>query len=283
MPDPFRKWAQGDEFAPSAAQLNAWTDAARFAQQSLNRGAPVAPIGGQHFTSLRMRNNTGDVIPPLGVVGFSLPMVLPSVSEARFIHDLVVDAELPTDPLDRFAISLQQVSDGALFIAAVGGVIPCRVTGTGAKVLSLDGDVGKLEAGASGHDLVWSEAGSSERFGIVRLGAGAGATCARTYDLRILWNPASGNCTIGVRYNSVTETIAFARNATHSHVIDLINAHSEFVFASVTASFAGAGSFPSANMVVRFPSGAEIVSHSDTLVSSGGSPVAEFRVDVCGC
>lgn len=109
------------------------------------------------------------------------------------------------------------------------------------------------------------------------------AGCIRTYDLRILWNPASGNCTIGVRYNSVTESISFARNATHSAVLALINAHSEFVAASVTASFSGAGSFPSANMVVRLPSGAEIVSHSDTLVSSGGSPVAEFRVDVCGC
>lgn len=196
MADPFRKWAQGDEFSPSAAQLNTWTDAARMVQQVLNRTSPASPIGSQHFTPLLMRNNTGDVIPPLGVVGFSAPMVLPSDDENRFTHSLVVDAELPTDPLDRFAISLQQVPDGALFVAAIGGVVPCRVTGSGTHAIALDGDMSTLDSGDSGAELIWSEAGSAERFGVVRLGGGGtsppGGTFVKVYTLAIRGTAATG-------------------------------------------------------------------------------------------
>ncbi len=196
MADPFRKWAQGDEFSPSAAQLNTWTDAARMVQQVLNRTSPADGQTIQPFTPLRMRNNTGDVIPPLGVVGFSAPMVLPSVSEARFIHDLIVDAHLPSDPLDRFAISLQQVPDGALFVAAIGGVVPCRVTGPGTHAIALDGDMSTLDSGDSGAELIWSEAGSAERFGVVRLGGGGtsppGGTFVKVYTLAIRGTAATG-------------------------------------------------------------------------------------------
>lgn len=107
--------------------------------------------------------------------------------------------------------------------------------------------------------------------------------CARSYDLRILWQPTSGTCSIDILFNAVTETITFQFDDTHADVLAEVNAHSEFVAESVTASYLGAGSFPSANMVLVLPSGATITSHSETLVDAALSPEAEFRVDICGC
>jgi hypothetical protein len=260
--DVFKKWAQGDEFAPSAAQLNAWTDAARMVQQGLNQTSPVLGTPEQYFTRLRMRNNTGEVIPQLGIIGYSTPMITPATSQEQFIYDMTVNAIKPTTPLDRFAITLSQVEIGAVFDAAIGGVIPCKVTGSGTKVQAISNDMTKLQAGATGADLVWSESGSSTRFGLVKL-FGAGSSCTKRYQLFYLGSVSSGSFLLpvasqtktgGVRSGSyTTENVTIPYNATNTQVKNAIEGHSLIDVDEVTVT--GSASLLTSNATITMPEG----------------------------
>lgn len=282
MSDPFRKWAQGDEWEPSASQLNAWTDAARFAQQSLSR--PTAGDGQlfQPFTPLRMRNATGEAIPRLGVVSYSGPTFNPSSAEDRFVQDFTIEASKPSaEPLWRFAIALQRVEIDAVFFAAIGGVVPCRVTGRGESVTAITADMEKLQAGGEGVPLLWSQGGDGERFGICRIDEGI--ACSESYDLRLLWSPAEATMWIDVLFDGVTETIEFNKFSTRVEVKAAVDAHSKFVEHEVECQVYGAGEFPSSNMLLTLPAGAKITGKSATLVRADLNPHPEWRVDICGC
>ena len=262
MSDPFRKWAQGDEWEPSAAQLNTWTDAARLVQQSLNTIKPADSQQFQPFTPVRMQNNTGAAIPQLGVVTYTTPLVLPSANEHRFVYDTTLVAIKPAAPLDRFAIALERVQTDGVFWAVCGGVVPCKVTGTGAKVQAITNDVDKLQAGATGAELIWSESGSSTRFGLVKL-FGAGSSCTKKYQLFYLGTVTSGSFvlpvasqtkTSGVRSGAyTTENVTIAYNASVTDVKNAIEGHSLIDAGEVAVT--GSLSLSSANHTIVMPEG----------------------------
>lgn len=278
MSDPFRKWAQGDEWEPSASQLNAWTDAARFAQQSLGRPTASDSQLFQPFTPMRMLNNTGAAIPQLGVVTYTQPMVLPSVNENRFINEPTFIAIKPTAPLDRFAIALSRVETNGVFWAVCGGVVPCKVTGTGSKVQAISNDVDKLQAGSSGLDLVWSESGSSTRFGVVKL-FGTGSSCEKKYQLFVFWSPASGSFSLplfaqekdpeteersGTYYS---ETITIPYNATVTQTKNALESHSKIDADEITVS--GSLNLLSGPHTIILPAGVKFGDGDGSINSSG--------------
>ena len=271
MADVFKKWAQGDEFAPSAAQLNAWTDAARMVQQGLNQTSPVLGTPEQYFTRLRMRNNTGEVIPQLGIIGYSSPMITPATNEEQFIYDLTVNAIKPAAPLDRFAITLSQVEIGAVFDAAVGGVLPCKVTGSGSKVEAITDDMAKLQAGTTGLELIWSESGSSTRFGVVKLFGAGGETCTPKYQMIVYYFPTGGSFVLRVRAKDgsgtwQTEDKTINYNATPAAVATAIESHTYIASGTVTVS--GAGAFPFNSMTIVMPADSELGDGSTSIVST---------------
>lgn len=262
MSDPFRKWAQGDEWEPSASQLNSWTDAARMVQQSINTIKPADSQQFQPFTPVRMQNNTGAAIPQLGVVTYTTPLVLPSTNEHRFVYDTTLVAIKPTAPLDRFAIALERVQTDGVFWAVCGGVVPCKVTGTGSKVQAISNDVDKLQAGATGAELIWSESGSSTRFGLVKL-FGAGSSCTKKYQLFYLGSVSSGSFLLpvasqtktgGVRSGSyTTENVTIPYNATNTQVKNAIEGHSLIDVDEVTVT--GSASLLTSNATITMPEG----------------------------
>ncbi len=262
MTDPMKKWAQGDEWEPSASWINMVTEAALQVQQALGR--PTLGDGQlwQPFTPLRMYNNTGAAIPQLGVVTYATPMVLPSVNENRFTNDSTVIAIKPAAPLDRFAISLSRVETSGVFWAVCGGVVPCKVTGSGSKVQAIINDVEKLQAGVTGLELIWSESGSSTRFGLVKL-FGGGSGCTKKYQLFYLGSASSGSITLpvsaqaktdGVRSGAyTTENVTIPWNATTTQTKTAIEGHSLIDADEVTVT--GSLSLQSANHVIVMPDG----------------------------
>ncbi len=262
MTDPMKKWAQGDEWEPSASWLNMVTEAAQQVQQALGRPTPGDGQLFQPFTPIRMFNNTGAAIPQLGVVTYAAPMVLPSANENRFVNEPTVIAIKPTAPLDRFAIALSRVEINSVFWGVCGGVVPCKVTGTGAKVQAITNDVDKLQAGTVGADLIWSESGSSTRFGIVKL-FGAGGGCTKKYQLFYLGTVTSGSFVLpvasqaktgGVRSGSyTTENVTIAYNASVTDVKNAIEGHSLIDAGEVTVT--GSLSLSSANHTIVMPEG----------------------------
>lgn len=277
MSDPFRKWAQGDEWEVSAAQLNAWTDAARFAQQSLGR--PTAGDGQlfQPFTPMRMYNNTGAAIPQLGVVTYTTPMILPSSNENRFINEPTLVAIKPAAPLDRFAIALSRVEISGVFWGVCGGVVPCKITGTGSKAQAIINDVNKLQAGESGYELIWKESGAGTRFGIVKLFGTGG--CGRKYQIFVLGNPLSGSFVLPVRAQQkdpetgvrsgayYTEDITIPYNASVAQTRDAIEGHTYIDAGEITA--AGSLTLLSSPHTITLPEGVDFGVGTGTIDSSG--------------
>lgn len=265
MSDPYKKWAQGDEWEPSASWLNMVTEAAQQVQQALGRPTPGDGQLFQPFTPIRMYNNTGAAIPQLGVVTYTTPMVLPSVNENRFVNDPTVIAIKPDAPLDRFAIALSRVETNAVFWAVVGGVVPCKVTGSGTKVQAITNDVDKLQAGSSGVDLIWSESGSSTRFGMVKLfGAGA-SSCANTWWLSAEGAPSGGTITFAIQVNSVTEDITFPCPCTIAQTITALEGHSEIDTGDVTVT---GGTLPNATQKLVFANNPVIVNAINALTKT---------------
>lgn len=278
MSDPFRKWAQGDEWEPSASQLNTWTDAARMVQQSLNRPKESDGQLWQPFTPIRLLNNTGVALPPLGVVTYGAPMVLPSADANRFINEPTMIAAKPGVPLDRFAITLGRVEIGAIFWGICGGVVPCKVTGTGTKVQAIANDVEKLQAGTTGLDLIWFESGSSVRYGVVKL-FGAGSGCVKKFQLFVFWNPSGGSFTLpllaqakdpetGVRSGSyLSENITIQYNSTVSETKTALESHSRIDAGEIIVS--GALNLLSGPHTITLPEGVSFGSGDGSINSSG--------------
>jgi hypothetical protein len=274
MPDPFRKWAQGDEWSPSAAQLNAWTDAARLAAQA-QRGVPLdIPTGPPCYVPLRICNTTGERIPELGVISFAAPMVTPTVSSDRFIAIPTLTAIKPTAPLDRFAIchrslAVDEVADN---VAMLLGVVPCRITGTGTHAQATANNMTRLQAGTTGHPIIFQEAGSSERYALVQLG-GSSQQCRKRYQLFALNQPSAGSIILLVRAKNgsgvwVEENKTIPYGSTQAAIKAVLETHSEITL-PVTVS--GPSSLTSSPVTIEMPPDSEIgngvvaiVSHSLT-------------------
>lgn len=170
MSDPNKIWAPGDELSLGARQLNMWTRGAQLAHQALGGGGSDPLAAPPVFLPLRIRNATGAAIHRLGVVAFATPTVLPADNEHRFIHALTVDATIPSAPLDRFAICLEPIADNGIGLAAIGGVLPCRVIGEGTRAQAQAGDGQVLRACCTGYPILWQETGEEERYAVIHIG-----------------------------------------------------------------------------------------------------------------
>lgn len=106
--DPFAKVAIGDPQHFSAQWYNAATDAAKAYQQ---RGSPGASslIETRSSTIIRVRNDTGNSLDRLSVVGLDGPIFSPADSEDAFLREVAFAAVMPdkTKHKRRYAITLE--------------------------------------------------------------------------------------------------------------------------------------------------------------------------------
>lgn len=277
--DPNKIWAQGDELSLGARQLNMWTRGAQLALQAFGGGGSDPLASAPLFTPMRIRNFTEYQIPRLGVVSYKTPTVLPEDDEHRFIHQLTIDAILPEDPLDRFAICLEPIAEQGIGLAAIFGVVPCWITGTGEKAEAIGGDFQTLQAGDSGHPLLWQEDGYGERFALILLGGGSSSSSAcgtPRYSL-ILWYCYGG--VLKLSLIGVFEPIEISWNSTAEEAEDVINAA---IGGGATVT---GGPLPLANLLIELPVHQRLIvipTSADELTGTDWTPDPTFTLIACG-
>lgn len=283
MADPRRQWAQGDEWEPSASQLNFWTHGAGLAHQAL--GGPASPLGlpSLNFVPIRVRNTTGEDIPRLGVVGYELPTIVPDTDVSRFVFDLTLEATAPATPLTRYAICPYPIPEDGVGVAIIYGIVGCRITGTGEQAEAVSGEVSYLQAGSNGYPILWQETGSSERWGLIHIGAG-GTGCSARYECRIWFFPSGGSCKLNVTFNEVMEPITVNFDDGLAEIKTAVDAHSELVAASKECTVTGGVDMSRSNVFITMPEGGTIDPGDDsTLTRAAGAPVPRLGVTLCSC
>jgi len=310
MADPSRIYAQGDQWAPSAAQFNFWTEGARRAMQ----GGPLPGVSGdvpQALTIQVVNASTYVARPNLEpndlinyrfatdalIAGLGDP--LPDEYRLRFAPEFKAIPAGGTTSLgarSQFGVMLDALRPNEYGRAIICGPATVKIKRTlvagipDSYELCLPANDGDpiLESSESGYWPILDEqpvADPTEPHWaiILMMPYNPPPECATIYDLRMMENPSSGWGKVDLTYNAVTETIQLDYDFTRADVLTALNAHSEFVAASVEATSAfDTGVLNGGNVCVRLPDGASLVKHSDSLVPQLSGRTPYFAVWVSG-
>lgn len=172
----------GQRVKLSAADMNAWQDAARLAKSG-QRILLTEPPDPRSVTLALVRNDSGANQPRFAVLGLNGPIISTTANLTEWKERLTFKGILPTAVTHsgKFCVLLEPLANGRIGTAAVGGVVPVRITGTaGTTWVDVATGVTTLAAGTSGSAQVLDqESGSGTRWAVVRLlgkAAAAGTT-----------------------------------------------------------------------------------------------------------
>lgn len=126
--DPFRKVQPGQPLRIGARAWNRVLDAIKpnVGFLSLNDGLEPAP------NTVYIRNKSGHDVPRFGVLGISGIEIDPAADggdhEKGFAQQPVLHGTTPAaEHVDKFVICLQPIRNDAIGLAAIGGVLACKV------------------------------------------------------------------------------------------------------------------------------------------------------------
>lgn len=176
----FRKFNIGDKLRPTAAQVNAWTEAAISNRQNKNR--KTASLEGKMKSASRVMvsNETGGNLPAFSVLEITSSAIDPDVNEDEYLNCLALTGDtVSEDGTDKIGITQQYLTDGEIDPNTVlSGVSYARLTGdTGQDYAKpIDGETA-LQASSSGPCVILFDPGPAyeERTAIVRVGTGSSA------------------------------------------------------------------------------------------------------------
>ena len=295
MADPTRIYATGDPWQPSAAQMNYWTHGARAALEG-RPGVPVMPQAPSGVRIQIINNEAGQTFRPNDVIIYRDPIASQRANFNLLRFGPEFDATLVGASLDltgqtQFAIAQDAIQPGQGGDAIIMGPVAVtlrRPTGTESygycspKVSSRF-----VEADQSGlWPIMWEQSvgdPTADHWAVIMLMPVIPTSCQPIYDLRFLDNPSAGWGKVDLTYNSVTETIQIDFDFLTADVLTAINAHSEFVAASVTASAAfSTGVMNGGNVCVQLPDGATMVWSSMSLTPTSGGRTPSFVCWIAG-
>lgn len=186
--DVFNKVSPGDPLRIKAGTWNAVMDASRavLAGRPAALGSAMPGVGTplRDAVTILVRNDSGSDLDPLSVVGLGAPVVTPTDNEDEFRENAALAASIPDADTDsgRFAILLEAVPAGEFGRALLAGVTAVKLQVADADhgfADVTDGDASKLTtADAGGAQILWKEAGTGTKWGLVRLGSPAGGASA---------------------------------------------------------------------------------------------------------
>ena len=168
MSDPFAHVRPGQPLQIPAAGWNGAMDAARAHQaRTHDAGVPVRPGASARAAEVLVRNDTAAAVARFGVVALGDPVTTLGAGP------LVLEGTLPAaGDADRLAVLQAPAAAGAIVRAAVAGCTPARISGASGETVGMVTGQTHLAADGEGSiPLVWSEAGTGARLGIVLLGA----------------------------------------------------------------------------------------------------------------
>lgn len=158
-----------------AAAFNEFADAARSIRQ---RTGGVLTGAGITSSVVMVRNDSGADRGRFGVLAISGIVFTPTDNQEEFTNRVTLKGIAPTSAYtSRFAVLAEPIPSGQLGRAYLDGVCQARIKGAGSA-----GDTVDIEDGQAGWLLVqhggaatilWCEAGSGERWAIVKFGGAA--------------------------------------------------------------------------------------------------------------
>lgn len=284
-----RLYAEGDSWRPSARQFNFWTEGARAALQG-RPGVPVNPLSSSSITIPVINTAAGTTLNPNDLVIYHevIDEQQTDFNKLRFGPEFKcepITSSLSLEGDYQYGVLLDALAEDESGLAIIMGpaVVKLRRPSSGLGATSdrcspkLSARYVETEDGGV-WPILWEQSvadPTADHWAVIMLTpVNPPPECNTIYDLRFLDNPSAGWGKVDVTYNSVTETIQLDYDFTRTDVLTAINAHSEFVAASVTATSAfDTGVLNGGNVCVRLPTGATMVRHSDSLTpQSGGRP-----------
>jgi hypothetical protein len=122
---------------------------------------------------VKVRNDSGAWQPWFSVLGIDAPIITPTDNEREFKREVTFSCSTPEAGTHdgKFVVLLEPIPDGAIGLAVVAGVTQVRLTGADVgRAEIVDGETVLMASAAGGAEVLWAEAGSSERWAIVRIG-----------------------------------------------------------------------------------------------------------------
>lgn len=178
--DPFRQYVPGQPFDPNAAQLNAWTAAARAHAQNGRDSDVTLPRSGVPF----IRNETGEALSRFCILGVSDDGVIvdaePEDTSGEFFDNFVFRGEDP-DPdkheAGQIAIIQRAANNNGIVQCVMSGLSPVTVEvpddGTYRAAELIKDDPTKLMAADGGAiPLAYPVSGVGEKWAVANLGGG---------------------------------------------------------------------------------------------------------------
>lgn len=288
----FKRPSIGDPFRPSAEREAYLLEAADKVHGAGRSVSLSAGLGTLPRVEVLVKNTTASDVPWGGVLRID-GMELDLENGHQPLLSPLMTGKAVTSTGDTIAVMTTPVAAGDTGVGVISGLVAARVEGIRTTTAGLSPGVGLDRLAATnggGYPWLWAEGDSLEsdpRWGLVLLGGGGSSACTTSYDLFILGDPSGGDITLPVTYNSVTESIVIPYNSSDTAIKTLIDAHSEFVAATVecTVTSTGPGGvLPGNNMIIGLPSGATMtLSSTNTLVRRPGGFYPSASLRLCGC
>ncbi len=172
----------GQSFRMSAEAFNAFIDAA-----AAQRGSAIAQTVDDRAAIratgiVTVRNDSGTDQERFAVLGIDAPLILPTDNPAAFQERVALSLVAPDEEqhADRLCILQEPIAVGAFGRGLILGVSPVRLQVTAEDdraATATTGDPSVLTTGADGGArILWKESGTGEKWGLVQIPAGGGAS-----------------------------------------------------------------------------------------------------------
>lgn len=181
MSHDLRKVRSGQKLEIPAKAYNAFVDAAIDLRQRSHGTQQQSNLEQRSTGIMLVRNNSGEDMPRLSVLGLDAPVVSPTDNLQQFKNRAAMSASKPqSDHQGRFVILLDAIRQGAIGRAYVSGVCPAYVYVESeydgfvpidnAYADITENDASKLTAKEEGSaQILWREGGTGDQWAIVRL------------------------------------------------------------------------------------------------------------------
>lgn len=175
MTTPFKKVIAGQKLRGNVS-ARGWNKLMELAQEGPDLTGRGEPPPSRQSTVVFVKNDSGSAKDQFDVLGLDGPIITPTANETEFKRQVTFSGITPTTAShsSKFCILLEPLADGAIGKAVVAGVVQVRLTGADVGFAAVtNNDATKLTASATGvAQVLYAEAGSSERWAIVRLRSG---------------------------------------------------------------------------------------------------------------
>lgn len=173
--DPFRKLQSGDRIEGFPRDLyNGLIDLLRGHKSA--RGGPAALAAPPNSGIIDVLNDTGEDQDQFAVLGLGEPIISVDDNETEFLDAVAFRGGMPTEG-EPFVVCVEPIAAGVIGKAVISGVVQVKVTGTLAdNAEAVTDTTAALECSGTGSaQILWAEAGSGERWAVVRIGGGGGS------------------------------------------------------------------------------------------------------------